>query len=132
MCVFIHNYPNNYPHTYKQLMFEARVVVVKPNNYPTTTRPRGNPCDGIQGLSTTAARVFLTGFLPPNKLTALDLKMLIANLRNFHVPPTTLLASEAPFADNAAWVFEVSDPTAGMAVVPMCPCGATWDRFHVV
>jgi hypothetical protein len=72
------------------------------------------------GSTATAGRVFFTGYFPPNEVTALDLHMMFANLRNFHLPATTLIASEAIFANNAAMVIEVTDPAAALAVVALC------------
>ena len=67
------------------------------------------------GSTTIAVRVLYTGYLPPNRLTSLDLKMLIANLRNLHVPPTTLLASEALLAEAANAVSAAAAAITGYA-----------------
>lgn len=50
----------------------------------------------------------------------MDLHMMFANLRNFHLPVTALVASEALFANNAAMIIEASDPAAAMQVVALC------------
>jgi hypothetical protein len=72
------------------------------------------------GSTSTAARVFFTGYLPANEVTAMDWHLIFANLRNFHLPRSTLVASEAVFANNAAMILEVSDPAAACAVVALC------------
>ncbi len=72
------------------------------------------------GSTTTAPRVYITGYLPPHEVTTMDLHMMFANLRNHHLPSTALVASEAIYANNAAMVLEVSDPAAMLAVVPLC------------
>jgi hypothetical protein len=72
------------------------------------------------GSTSTAARVFFTGYLPANEVTAMDWHRIFANLRNFHLPRSTLVASEAVFANNAAMILEVSDPAAACAVVALC------------
>jgi hypothetical protein len=72
------------------------------------------------GSTATAGRVCLTGYFPPNEVTAMDLHMMFANLRNFHLPVTALVASEALFANNAAMIIEASDPAAAMQVVALC------------
>jgi hypothetical protein len=72
------------------------------------------------GSTTTAPRVYLTGYLPPLEVTALDLHLIFANLRNYHLPSTALVASEALFANNAAMIIEVTDPAAAFSVVALC------------
>lgn len=72
------------------------------------------------GSTSTAARVYFTGYLPLNEVSPMDLHLIFANLRNFHLPRSTLVASEALFANNAAMILEVSDPAAACAVVALC------------
>jgi hypothetical protein len=72
------------------------------------------------GSTTTAARTIIGCHFAPGAVTALELRMLISCLRNLHVPATTLLAAEDIFADNAAMLLDVSDPTAAMEAVALC------------
>ena len=72
------------------------------------------------GSTSTAARVYFTGYFPPNEVTTMDLHMILANLRNFHLPAATLVASEAVFSNNSAMILETSDPAAALEVVALC------------
>jgi len=72
------------------------------------------------GSTSTAARVYFTGYFPPGELTGLDVSMLIANLRAVHVPLHTMIAAEKMFSDNGVMLLEVMDPAAALKVAPLC------------
>jgi hypothetical protein len=71
------------------------------------------------GSTSTSARVVLCGHFLPGAVSALEVHMVLSNLRNLHVPATTLLAAEDVFADNAAMLLDVTDPAAALAVMPL-------------
>jgi hypothetical protein len=98
------------------LMLVRRTLAVVLSTRPVQwTDPARSP-----GSTATTGRVFLTGYFPPNDMTTMDMHLLLANLRNFHLPVTTLIASEALFANNSAMILETSDPAAALEVVSLC------------
>ena len=58
-----------------------------------STRPvRWTDPSRSPGSTSTAARVYFPGYFPPNEVTTMDLHMILANLRNFHLLAATLVA----------------------------------------
>ena len=90
----------------------AKVLAGSPVRWADPTRSPGS--------TSTTPRTVLCGHFAARAVTTLELRMLVACLRNLHVPVTRLLAAEDIYADNAAMLLDVSDPMAALKVLALC------------
>jgi hypothetical protein len=111
---------------------KGKVLVVDlPADLLTSTRKK--LADAVQCLSVAwadpvrspafsqdAPRLLLRGALPPGAITALDMRMLIGNLRALHLDPAVVLGSDDLFGDNASLLAEFSEPSNGVEIYQLC------------